>query len=441
LANSLTTPESIRTFQRKLYAKAKSEPEFRFYSLYDKVHRRDILEFAYRLCRANGGAAGVDGMTFERIEAAGLEGWLVNLQEDLRNETYRPQPVRRVMIPKPGGGERPLGIPTIRDRVAQTAAKIVLEPVFEADFEESAYGYRPGRSAADAIKEVHQKLIEGHTEVVDADISGYFDTIPHSDLMKSIARRVSDGAMLKLVKLWLKTPVEERDAKGKPRLTGGKRSTQGTPQGGVLSPLLANIYMRRLLLYFRMSGAAERFQARIVNYADDFVILCRREGRKALEWTKRVTERLGLKLNESKTCVRDGRRESFNFLGYTFGPMIWEKNGGRYLGASPSRKAEKRLRGRVKGLLYRGNPTPWPKLSQRLNRLLTGWANYFSYGSYSKVYIRTDRYVEDRIRRFLRKRHKIAGQGFRQFGRDVIYGKLRVICLINLKKERLACSA
>src|SRR3989338_3894878 len=225
------------------------------------------------------------------------------------------------------------------------------------------------------------------------------------------------------------------------RLTGGKRSTRGMPQGGVLSPLLANIYMRRLLLYCRTSGAAERFQARIVNYADDFVILCRQEGRKALEWTKRVTERLGLKLNESKTCVRDGRRESFNFLGYTFGPMIWPKNGARYLGACPSRKAEKRLRERLKGLLYRGNPTPWPNLCQRLNRLLTGWANYFSYGSCSKGYLRTDRYVEDSVRRFLRKRHKIAGQGYRRFGRDAIYGELGMTSLMNLKKERLACPA
>jgi len=441
LANSLTTPEVIRTFQRNLYAKAKSEPEFRFYSLYDKVHRRDILEFAYRQCRANGGASGVDGMTFERIEAAGLEGWLVNLQEDLRNRTYKPQPVRRVMILKPGGGERPLGIPTIRDRVAQTAAKIVLEPIFEADFEDSAYGYRPGRSATDAIREVHRTLIAGHTEVVDADISAYFDTIPHSELLKCVARRVSDKAMLKLVKLWLKTPVEERDKEGGTRMTGGKRSACGTPQGGVLSPLLANIYMRRLLLYFRMSGAAERFQARIVNYADDFVILCRQEGRKALEWTKRVTERIGLQLNESKTSVKDGRRDNFNFLGYTFGPMIWRKNGARYLGASPSRKAEKRLCERVKGLLYRGNPTPWPELCQRLNRLLTGWANYFSYGSRSRIYCRTDRYVEDRVRRFLRKRHKITGQGTRRFAHDVIYGERGVVCLMNLKKERLACPA
>jgi RNA-directed DNA polymerase len=248
--------------------------------------------------------------------------------------------------------------------------------------------------------------------------------------------------MLRLVKLWLKTPVEERDGEGKTRLTGGKGNSRGTPQGGVLSPLLANIYMRRLLLYFRMSGAAERFQAQIVNYADDFVILCRREGRQALEWTKRVTERIGLKLNESKTFVKDGRRDSFNFLGYTFGPMIWRKNGARYLGACPSRKAEKRIRERVKGLLYRGNPTPWPDLCQRLNRLLTGWANYFSYGSRAKVYCRTDRYVEDRVRRFLRKRHKIAGQGFRRFAYSVIYGELGVVCLTNLKKkERLACPA
>jgi RNA-directed DNA polymerase len=244
---SLQTPEQIRTLQRKLYRKAKAEPAYRFYLLYDKIHRADILRHAYALARSNGGASGVDGITFARIEAAGLEEWLAGLREDLVAKTYRPAPVRRVMIPKPGGGERPLGIPTIRDRVVQTAAKLVLEPIFEADFEDSAYGYRPGRSGTDAIKDVHRHICRGYSDVVDADLSRYFDTIPHWDLMQSVARRIVDRHVLWLIKLWLKAPVEERDGEGKRRMSGGKGSTRGTPQGGVASPLLSVIYMNRFL--------------------------------------------------------------------------------------------------------------------------------------------------------------------------------------------------
>ncbi len=246
---SLATPEKIRTFQKKLYVKAKEEPEFRFYLLYDKVRRADILEYAYRLCRSNGGAAGVDGMTFKDTEAGegGLEGWLSTLAAELREERYRPQAVRRVRIPKPDGGERPLGIPTVRDRVVQQAAKLVVEPIFEADFEPNAYGYRPKRGALDAVKEVHASILRGESHVVDADLSQYFDTIPHAELMKSVARRISDGKMLRLIKMWLKVPVEETDEKGRKTYTGGKDSKAGTPQGGVISPLLANIYIHRLL--------------------------------------------------------------------------------------------------------------------------------------------------------------------------------------------------
>src|SRR3954471_14436534 len=243
----LETPDKIRTLQRKLYCKAKTEPEFRFYLLYDKVCRADILDHAYRLARTNAGAPGVDGVTFAQIEAEGADAWLAALREDLVAKTYRPAPVRRVMIPKPGGGERPLGIPTIRDRVVQTAAKLVLEPIFEADFEDSAYGYRPGRSGTDAIKDVHRHICRGYTDVVDADLSRYFDTIPHRDLMQSVARRIVDRHVLWLIKLWLKAPVEERDGKGTRRMSGGKGSTRGTPQGGVASPLLSVIYMNRFL--------------------------------------------------------------------------------------------------------------------------------------------------------------------------------------------------
>src|SRR5499425_645365 len=228
---SLTTPSKIRELQIKLYRKAKNEPGYRFYMLYDKIYREDILAHAYALARANKGAPGVDGQTFDRIESAGLGEWLTGIRQELRNKTYQPQAVRRVMIPKPGGGERPLGIPTIRDRVVQTAAKLLLEPIFEADFDPNAYGYRPKRSAQDAIQKVHQLLCAGYTDVVDADLSKYFDTIPHSELMKCVARRIVDRDMLHLIKMWLKVPVEERDENGKPRVSGGKGSTCGTPQG------------------------------------------------------------------------------------------------------------------------------------------------------------------------------------------------------------------
>src|SRR3954470_19745562 len=233
---SLTTPDKIRTLQRKLYLKAKAEPDFRFYLLYDKVYRADILRHAYDLARANRGAPGVDGVDFAAIEAAGREDWLHGIETDLRTKTYQPQPVRRVMIPKPGGGERPLGIPTIRDRVVQTAAKLVLEPIFEADLEPTAYGYRPGRSGIDAVKAVHRLLCQGFTDVVDADLSKYFDTIPHDDLLRSVAARIVDRHVLRLIKLWLKAPVEETDPDGRRRMSGGKHSTCGTPQGGVISP-------------------------------------------------------------------------------------------------------------------------------------------------------------------------------------------------------------
>jgi RNA-directed DNA polymerase len=238
---SLTTPSKIRELQIKLYRKAKNEPGYRFYMLYDKVYREDILAHAYALAKSNDGAPGVDGQSFEEIESRGLEEWLTGIREELRNKTYRPQAVRRVLIPKPGGGERALGIPTIRDRVVQTAAKLVIEPIFEADLEPNAYGYRPKRSAQDAIQEVHQLLCEGYTDVVDADLSKYFDTIPHSELLQCVARRIVDKHMLHLIKMWLKVPVEEKDEAGKTRLTGGKGNDRGTPQGGVVTPLTQKV--------------------------------------------------------------------------------------------------------------------------------------------------------------------------------------------------------
>ena len=351
---SLATPERIRSLQRKLYCKAKAEPAFRFYTLYDKNCRADILAHAYEVARTNAGAPGVDRRTFEHIAASGLEEWLAGLREDLVARTYRPMPVRRVMIPKPGGGERPLGIPTIRDRVVQTAAKLVLEPIFEADFEDSAYGYRPRRGASDAIKEVHRLLCRGYTDVVDADLSKYFDTIPHAELLRCVARRMVDGEVLRLIKLWLKTPIEERDADGKRRLTGGKRSRCGTPQGGVVSPLLANLYMNRFLKHWRFTGCGEAFRAQIIAYADDFVILSCGHAVEAMMWTKAVMTKLGLILNEAKKSIRDARKERFEFLGYSFGPHYWWKNGQRYLGASPSKKSVQRIKAKISALLVPG---------------------------------------------------------------------------------------
>jgi RNA-directed DNA polymerase len=240
---SLATPEGIRRLQRKLYLKAKGDPDFRFYQLYDKIYREDVLFYVYRLARANHGAPGVDGQTFAKIEAAGLEEWLSGLGEELRNKKYKPQPGGRVMIPKPGGGERPLGIRTIRDRVVQTAVKLVIEQIFEADLEPAAYGYRPQRSAQDGLKEVHTRLCQGYNEVVDADLFRYFDTIPHRELMQSVVRRISDRHILALIKMWLKAPVEEVDGAGRRRLTGGKRSKCGIPQGSIINPLLANVFL------------------------------------------------------------------------------------------------------------------------------------------------------------------------------------------------------
>ena len=435
---SLETPSRIRTLQRKLYRKAKDEPNYRFYLLYDKIYREDILAHAYDLAKANQGAPGVDGQTFEGIEQSwGREKWLTELRNELRTRTYKPLPVRRVMIPKPGGGERPLGIPTIRDRVVQTAAKLVLEPIFEADMEPSAYGYRPKRGAQDAIRKVHELLCAGYTDVVDADLSKYFDTIPHRELMQSVARRIVDRDMLRLIKAWLKAPVEERDEKGNRRLTGGKSSTCGTPQGGVVSPLLANLYMNRFLKYWRITGREKAFQAHVVNYADDFVILTRRHAAEARDWTRAVMTCLRLTLNETKTKLKEARQESFDFLGYTFGTHRYWKDGRRYLGASPSKKSVARMRQKVNDVLVPGNMGTWPEVRDRLNSIVQGGSNYFSYGTLARAYQAVDHHVADRVRHFLRRRRKVHGRATRLLADREIFGPLGVTRLWTPRPARL----
>lgn len=439
---SLATPTVIRSLQRKLYRKAKTEPAFRFYLLYDKIYREDILRHAYALARANAGAPGTDGMTFAAIEASGLEEWLAGLREELISKTYRPDPVRRVMIPKPNGeGERALGIPTIRDRVIQTAAKIVLEPIFEADFEDNAYGYRPARGAVDAVKEAHRLICRGYTDVVDADLSRYFDSIPHDELLKSVARRIVDRHVLRLIKLWLKAPIEERDGgDGTRRIGGGKSNSRGTPQGGVASPMLANIYLNRFLKYWRLTRRGEAFRAHVVAYADDFVILSRGHAAEALTWTKAAMTRLGLTINEAKTSLKNARQERFDFLGYSFGPHRYKANGKWYLSASPSKKSVQQFKTKVGNLLVPGNNDPWPEVRDTLNRSLLGWSNYFCQGTCRSAFRGVDQYVYERVRDFLARRHKMAGRGTKRFSRDVVYGERGLLRLERLPFTAPSCA-
>src|SRR5216110_2598384 len=292
---NLTTPASVQKLQTALHVKAKESPSFRFYLLYDKVYREDVLAYAYQRCNANGGAAGVDNQTFEDIETYGEERWLDELAQELKNRTYQPLPVRRVYIPKPDGKQRPLGVPAIRDRTAEMAAVLVLEPIFEADLPLEQYAYRRDRSALDAVRHVHKLINTGHGEIVDADLSSYFDTLPHSELLKSVARRVVDGNMLHLIKMWLEAPVEETDERGnKRRSTRNRDEGRGSPQGSPISPLLSNLYMRRFVLGWKKLGYEGRPQAQIVSYADDFVICCGHGAEQALTAARQMMTKLKL---------------------------------------------------------------------------------------------------------------------------------------------------
>jgi len=428
---SLATPLSVQKLQTALHDKAKGSPSFRFYALYDKVYRTDVLEFAYECCKANGGAPGVDGQTFENIEEYGLKRWLDELTQELKNRTYQPQPVRRVWIPKPDGKQRPLGVPAIKDRVAQMATVLVLGPIFEADLQPEQYAYRPDRSALDAVKHVHKLLTTGHGQIVDADLSGYFDSIPHSDLLKSVARRVVDGAMLHLIKMWLEAPVEETDERGnKHRSTRNRDEGKGTPQGAPISPLLSNVYMRRFVLGWKKLGHEKRLQARIVNYADDLVICCRGQAEEALARMRDIMTKLKLTVNETKTRVCKLPEEKFDFLGYTFGRCYSPKTGRAYIGTVPSKKRVRRICEAISVMTGRDQIL----LDQRvvvakLNRIMIGWANYFSLGPVSRAYGAVDNHARDRLRRWLCAKHKVGRRAYQRFSRAYLHDALGLVRL------------
>jgi RNA-directed DNA polymerase len=428
---SLATPASVQKLQTALHAKAKGASDFRFYALYDKVYRKDILAFAYQCCQANGGAAGVDGQSFEDIAAYGVGRWLDELAQELKSRTYRPLPVRRVDIPKPDGGQRALGIPAIRDRVAETAAVLVLEPIFEADLQPEQYAYRPDRSALDAVQQVHKLINTGHGEIVDADLTNYFDTLPHAELLKSVARRVVDAAMLHLIKMWLEAAVEETDERGHQRRSTRHRDEgRGTPQGSPISPLLSNLYMRRFVLGWKKLGHEQRLKASIVNYADDLVICCRGRGEHALATMRDMMRKLRLTVNERKTRVCKLPEEKFDFLGYTFGRCYSPKTGRAHLGAKPSKQRVQRICTAISEATQRSQTQQTAEaLVVRLNRQIIGWANYFCLGPVSPAYRAVEQHTLRRLRQWLCAKHKVRGVGTKRFPNDTLHEEFGLVRL------------
>jgi retron-type reverse transcriptase len=423
LTMSLATPASVQKLQTALHAKAKESPDFRFYALYDKVYRKDVLAYAYERCEANGGAAGVDSQTFEDIERYGKERWLDELMQELKSRTYQPQPVRRVYIPKPDGKQRPLGIPTIRDRVVQTAAVLVLEPVFEADLQPEQYAYRADRSALDAVQQVHKLINTGHRQIVDADLSSYFDSIPHAELMKSVARRVVDGAMLHLIKMWLEAPVEETDERG----TNIEVRAIGT-KVEVLHKGLRSVPCSVICICDGSCWDGRRSSMRSVgkrtsvNYADDLVICCRVRADLALAAMRGMMSKLKLAVNETKTRVCYLPEEKFDFLGYTFGRCYSMRRSRVYLGSTPSKKRVQRICRAISDETGRDTiGQTSQEMVKKLNRMLIGWANYFCLGSVSKAYSAVDMHAARRLRRWLCDKHKERRPGYKRFSETSLY--------------------
>ena len=429
---SLSDPEKVRRLQTALHAKAKEAPGFRFYSLSDKVWRADVMAVAWQDVRRNGGAAGVDGQTVADIEAYGVDRWLGELARDLKAGTYRPDAVRQVLIPKKQRGKfRPLGIPCIRDRVAQTAAMLVLSPIFEADLQPEQYAYRPGRSANDAVRHAHRLLTTGHREVVDADLADYFGQIPHAELLKSVARRVSDGRILGWIKAWLEMPVEEDDGKGGKRRTNrARRERKGTPQGSPVSPLLSNIYMRRFILGWKVLGYARRFEAEVVNYADDIVVLGKAPPADMLAAVESLMKRLKLAVNAEKTRCCRVPEESFDFLGYRIGRNYRPKGKGSYIGTRPSKASVRSICRKISELTEpRFGLLEQEVVVKRLNRLMLGWSNYFILGQVRPAYAAIDRHALKRLLQWRCRKHKAETRNPVRLGYERLWTKHGLIRL------------
>ena len=430
---SLTASARVQRLQTALHAKAKEAPGFRFYSLSDKVWRADVLAVAWQAVRRNGGAAGVDGETVADIESQGVDRWLGVLARDLKAGTYRPRAVRQVLIPKKQRGKfRPLGIPCLRDRVAQTAAMLVLSPIFEADLQPEQYAYRPGRDANDAVRRVHRLLNTGHREVVDADLTDYFGQIPHADLIRSIARRVSDGRLLGWVKAWLEMAVEENDGRGGHRLTNrARRERKGTPQGSPISPLFSNVYMRRFILGWKVLGYARRFEAEIVNYADDLAVLGRSSAAVMLGAVEVLMKGLKLPMNAEKTRCCRLPEDSMTFLGYRIGRNYRRDTGRAYIGTRPSRASVQSICRRLSVLTASRYGLATEVVVARLNRLTTGWANYFTLGQVSPAYAAIDRHATRRLRQWLCHKHKVRSRKHVRFPDERLWQEygLNRLCL------------
>ena len=436
---NLSTPITVQKLQTALHAKAKSEAGYRFYALYDKIYRSDILFHAWNQCRSNKGAPGVDGQDFEEVEKYGVLRWLGELALALKTEKYQPEPIRRVFIPKANGKLRPLGISTLRDRVCMTAAMLVLEPIFEADLPDEQYAYRAGRNAQQAVEQVKETLFFGHREVVDADLADYFGSIPHAELMLSLARRIVDTRVLHLIKMWLECPTEEADDRGrKTRKTEARDTGRGIPQGAPISPLLANVYMRRFVLAWKKFALERTLGAKLVTYADDLVILCGKgKAEQALQKLRDIMGKLKLTVNEEKTRICKVPQETFDFLGYTFGRLYSPKTGKSRIGMRPSKKSIKRMVEKIHAMTER--QMSWQETTEvvgKLNRSLRGWANYFKVGSDSDAYRALDNYTAPRLRRWLRFKYNLRHKKGGSYPLSHLYGYFGLVRLSARGREQ-----